>query len=737
MALAAVGFAVPFGASAQIQRSMINPGFEQPALTASNPAAGCFILTGESQVPGWDTTHPTGATGGNCAGPVRVAGRLMELWLTPFNGVTARAGVNHAELNANVPSRLFQNVCLLNNETIAWRFSHRGRSGRDVMSFNVGASLDIVRVATTQAGVFDPVIVSQGTASAPVAGGGGWVDYSGQFAYAGATGNTSLGFESISAAGGGASGNFLDRIEIDLRPFVEFVQPASSANEGVGDNLPAIRINGAFLTATTVTVTITGGTAALGTDYTTPGNSTTLSILVPAGTYDGVGAGSIFTLPITVVDDNANEANETILLTIPQPPGATPSYYVLSTSSCGAAAVGNSAYTIINDDGALALSKAASVPVAVAGQPTQFDIVYTVTVNNPSNNSVNYSLVDTPGFDANVNIVSASVSLNGGAATTLATTGPWTLQTTAAPRAIASGATDTYVISVRVNINRGGTPNNDACLQPSSAGNGLHNSAVATRQPSGQTFAESACRPTPTPAWVVLRKTLTDRAVASDQAQIRLRVAGNLANTATTSGAAAPATASTGVVVLAPGATLQFEESIKANGTGADQAPLAYNSTLACTNATAGSPTVLPAGAGTTLATRREWAEFTPVGGDDLDCTITNTARRADVSVRKTNTPGVNGDVDQAADTVTSGAVTSYTLTVSNPGPDAADGTVLADPAAPGLTCATASCTASGGASCPAVTGAALVSALQGAGATIPALPAGGSVAVVLNCTVN
>ncbi|MFZ2754212.1 MAG: hypothetical protein WAZ48_12285, partial [Lysobacteraceae bacterium] len=127
------------------------------------------------------------------------------------------------------------------------------------------------------------------------------------------------------------------------------------------------------------------------------------------------------------------------------------------------------------------------------------------------------------------------------------------------------------------------------------------------------------------------------------------------------------------------------------------------------------------------------------VAGDDLTCTLTNTRiNQADLRLSKTNTPGVNGEVDQAADTVISGTTINYVLTVSNLGPDAADGSVLADPAPTGLTCATASCgSATGGAVCPATTGPALVTALQTGGVVLPTMPASGSVTFTLACTVN
>jgi uncharacterized repeat protein (TIGR01451 family) len=111
-------------------------------------------------------------------------------------------------------------------------------------------------------------------------------------------------------------------------------------------------------------------------------------------------------------------------------------------------------------------------------------------------------------------------------------------------------------------------------------------------------------------------------------------------------------------------------------------------------------------------------------------------APQADVRITKTNTPG-SGPNDQASDTVTSGAAVSYSIVATNDGPAAANNTVITDPAPTGLTCATATCTATGGATCPTATGAALVSALQGAGAVVPTLPTAGAVTIVLNCTVN
>ena len=220
-----------------------------------------------------------------------------------------------------------------------------------------------------------------------------------------------------------------------------------------------------------------------------------------------------------------------------------------------------------------------------------------------------------------------------------------------------------------------------------------------------------------------LQKSLpSGRFVAADQFTLTIAGTGGPVSVTTTG----TGTTATGVATLNPGAVgavYTFSEAVAAGASFAN-----YVETYSCTNALAGGQT--PSGTGTTF-------NVTAVAGDDLTCTFVNTRNPlADLSLTKTNTPGVNGSVDQAADTVNSGVTTVYTITVSNAGPDTVSNAVVTDPVPTNLTCTTASCTASGGAVCPAATGAALVTALQGAGATVPTLPNGGSVTIELTCSV-
>ena len=160
--------------------------------------------------------------------------------------------------------------------------------------------------------------------------------------------------------------------------------------------------------------------------------------------------------------------------------------------------------------------------------------------------------------------------------------GPWTLQ--ALGRSLAVGATDTYVLTVRLNINRGNSTQttNDTCGSPNVAGLGLYNNATAVMQGingnPNQPFSNAACTNTPTPVWVILNKNLVQRISATDQIQIRILSGGivTATGTATTSGTVNPTTAATPLVVLTAGNTMNFSEAIKTNGSGADISAVNY-----------------------------------------------------------------------------------------------------------------------------------------------------------------
>lgn len=363
--LLAVGLLlIASAAHAQVQRTMVNTGFELPFM-----GTGCVRFFADTAVPGWITTEPNrgGLNTTTCQGAAipgtAGTGRPLEFWGFGFMGSRPRAGNAFVELNAFNPARLRQDVCLLNGETVDWSASHRGRSSNtvgDIMEFRIGA-IPIARVTTAADGDPRSITASLGTANAPVLANNGWVDYGGQFAYTGATGTVDLGFAAIFATGGAAAGNFLDNIQVTLRPFVEFAQAAYDQNEASPTgNRPRLIVAGTVpVGGMTVPVTITGGTATLGLDYTTASGTADVSVFIPEGTYDNAS----FPLPITIVNDGPGDPGETITFNTPDTSGTGAPYNRASLQSCGGAPLANTTSTISENPAPLPriqLSKALS-----------------------------------------------------------------------------------------------------------------------------------------------------------------------------------------------------------------------------------------------------------------------------------------------------------------------------------------------------------------------------------------
>lgn len=114
----------------------------------------------------------------------------------------------------------------------------------------------------------------------------------------------------------------------------------------------------------------------------------------------------------------------------------------------------------------------------------------------------------------------------------------------------------------------------------------------------------------------------------------------------------------------------------------------------------------------------------------NIVCDYVNQQQVANVTVVKTN--ATDGSADSGTDTLLPGASTQYSIVASNSGPLAADGALIRDEVAAGLTCSTAQCSGTtGGAVCPSTT----LAALTGSGVTISTFPANSSVTFQVACT--
>ncbi|MEO9970849.1 MAG: hypothetical protein ABJG15_13700, partial [Hyphomonadaceae bacterium] len=334
-------FLLPAGfspaASAQ-QREIVNPSFEDgPTLPPS------FIITDEANVSGWRSSNGD-----------------IEIWNEGFQNRSAQDGQYLAELNPSAPVALFQEVCLLNGETLSWDFYHSARSPAPAVQeieYQVAdTSGTVLQVLTSN--TVNPIGNAADQTDNP------WVNVVGNEVYTGPTGVHRLQFVSLNA---GSNGNFLDDINIQLVPLVSVSPQNTSAFEGAASpTLPAIVITGELLSDTTVNFS-TSGTATLGADYTLSANTVT----IPAGTY----ANDSFQFPVTVNTDAVLDDGETIIFTVNSVVAATPGTEPSLTSTVGAcdnATLPQATHTIldtppvidaVNDD-------FASAPIPAAGGTT-------------------------------------------------------------------------------------------------------------------------------------------------------------------------------------------------------------------------------------------------------------------------------------------------------------------------------------------------------------------------------
>lgn len=240
-------------------RAIINPSFDT---TAVGPGQWTFVeaLNGTQtpQMTGWQSTHPPASNFGGRDHPI-------EVWGSPFQGVTSVSGPTLVELNANVSSAVFQDLCLEEDEQVAWDFHHHARST---------TATEIVQVSisdpATWTGVSPPATPPYSSGSLSAVRSAGWINHSGSWNAAHSAGVYRFAFDAIQGGSGGPSyGNLLDDVEIDLDALAELithdgVNPASTS-ESNGARL-AFVVNGRLDGPTTIRMATLPSATIDGTD---------------------------------------------------------------------------------------------------------------------------------------------------------------------------------------------------------------------------------------------------------------------------------------------------------------------------------------------------------------------------------------------------------------------------------------------------------------------------------------
>lgn len=161
-------------------------------------------------------------------------------------------------------------------------------------------------------------------------------------------------------------------------------------------------------------------------------------------------------------------------------------------------------------------------------------------------------------------------------------------------------------------------------------------------------------------ARVTLKKELVGRFAANDQFTVSVREgAAALAQATTTgTGAATSATATTTAAPVTPGQTVSLREAVSAGGLLSN-----YNSEMICVATADDVSGVLPTFTKVNGAGFDDW-NYTPVAGQDVVCTVTNTGK-ARLNVSKTTQGGFGGPFSFAT-TNLDGSVTDITTAAHN-----------------------------------------------------------------------
>ena len=310
---------------------------------------------------------------------------------------SAADGQQWAELNAEFPRRLYQNVCLVAGESVPYTFSHRAR---------FDANIETARAAIYAA---DGVTLISAGADFTATSTTTWDTRSGVLTNTGPSGVYQYGFEARIGAGGtpgvigsgrANEGNFLDDVRITLRPLADvnrFVNASGATITSVGESAGVVFleviVNGTVTAPATITLTRSGAASTADFSVGTPNRGSAsanangdISLSIPAGEYDpnastGTQIGAI-RIPITITGDSLVEGGEplTYAITAVSNPGA-PAGTDLVTNINGQSAkcttaVGSTTLTI-QDEADLAVQK-----IGPASVNQGDSVTYTIKVWN-------------------------------------------------------------------------------------------------------------------------------------------------------------------------------------------------------------------------------------------------------------------------------------------------------------------------------------------------------------------
>ncbi|MFC4066538.1 beta strand repeat-containing protein [Actinoplanes subglobosus] len=410
--------------------SLTNGDFEQPVISA-----GAVSIMAQTLVPGWLTT---------------ATDKMIELW-RGYGGVTAASGSQHAELNANMVSTLYQDLTTIPGQILRWQLNHRGRTGLDTMAVVIGSPTGTL--------VQQGANISDNKTA--------WGSYSGTYTVPAGQTKTRFAFKSVSSASADPSiGNFLDAVSFGsagcLTTTTSVANTSGATTANVGDTLTY-----------SVTTRNDGGTSA---------NLSTITDTLPAGTTYVPGSlrsvtSSTTTKPTDAAGDDVGEyvsGSRTVNLRV------------------GTGATGSAGGTLLPGE-SQTLTYQVVVGSSIANTTLDNDATATytevVTNTSPTSTSNTTSMTVNPAADLSVSAaLSGSAVVAGQAATytvTAGNAGPNTASTVVVTATVPAGLTGVTASSAGGTCSVSGTK--ATCNYPTLASAATRTMTVTGNVPSGET----------------------------------------------------------------------------------------------------------------------------------------------------------------------------------------------------------------------------------------------------------
>jgi hypothetical protein len=339
-------------------RTILNGSFEKPVVTSwtgsssttgspvTNMAGGNIPESYNS--PGDPIIWRTTEQGTNSGGQYDYK-NAVEVWRGNPGQIknATTAGVQFAELNGSDNASLYQDVCVLPSETVKWSLKHAVR---------LSGYTNIMQVSITDPSAWlnsktPPLLANQlyNSGNLSTTYNDGWQQKGDTWSST----NSSIkplrfAFEAIQGSGSKTYGNFIDDVNLNLSPIIDFL-PTNGGNVNIASTTEgnttnyyflSVRINGVMKTAGTVKIKLTGlqagrsfrlgnfvgkgsgGASVPGLTATQNGtrNGDEITLNMPAGTYDPNVANDYIHIPIDF-SDTVKQTNDNLTFTLSNPTG--------------------------------------------------------------------------------------------------------------------------------------------------------------------------------------------------------------------------------------------------------------------------------------------------------------------------------------------------------------------------------------------------------------------------------